>query len=157
MLGVISPTIVLAPARWVWSIVRRATESHEAGKRQLRQEMMDAARDFTTGVQQAIMGTRETLQRPARELSDVSVVWNAQPGVERLVGEAEARLARVQLAFGPASATGFAANAAVKDLSRAARLLGMMSNDLEGAARAADNAESYLREFNAEAYRAVRA
>src|SRR5439155_11314847 len=101
MLVMTSPTVVLTPVRWLWTIVKRLSESHEAEKRQHREEMMEAADEFAIGVQQAITGVRDALQRPARELADVSVVWKAQPEVMRLVGEAEARLARVGRIFEP--------------------------------------------------------
>jgi len=78
----------------------------------------------------------------------VSVVWAELPEVNRVVGEAEARLARVQLDFGPDSNAGRAADSAIVELRAAANLLRPGATDMPGSAAALDRAEQHLREFN---------
>ncbi|MGH3041813.1 MAG: hypothetical protein ACRDNG_08775, partial [Gaiellaceae bacterium] len=144
-------------ARAGWSRAQKWMQNREARRRQLREPMMSDARDFATGVGQAIAGVRAALRKPAERLTDVSAVWNELPEVNRLVGEAEARLARVQLDFGPDSSAATAAEAAIAELRSAAEVLRPGISDLQGAAAAAERAEQRLRTFNQAAGEAIRA
>ncbi len=150
------PTWLFAPARWFWALMERVSEARQSWERQLREAMMAGARDFSTGVQQAIMGVKDAVEAPSRQLADISVVWAAVPEIRRLVGEAEARLARVHLGFGPESEAASAAGAAVAALRSAARNLELGGTDLEAARDAADSAATHLREFNRHAGHALR-
>lgn len=149
-------TAAIAAARAVKSAIGRLTAHGNERRVQLREGMMADAADFVTGVQQAVMGVRDAVQQPARQLSDVSVVWKALPELGRLVGEAEARLSRVQLDFDPDLEAGTSADAAIGELRTAVALLQVGMTDLQGAADAADRAEQHLRAFNKAAGRAIR-
>jgi hypothetical protein len=149
------PSWLPTPLRWAWALVGKISPGRQARERQLREPMMADARDFSTGVHQAIMAVKDAVERPARRLSDVSVAWKAQPEVDRLVDEANARLARVHVDFGPSSEAGTAAEWAIAELRAASSVLGPGKTDLVSAAESANRAEAHLREFNESAGRAI--
>ena len=80
--GAISAAAAIG-ATWVQGRLRRSE--------QLRERMILGCDDFATGVRQGVITVRDILT--PTELTDSSSVWERAPEAQRLVGEAEARLA----------------------------------------------------------------
>lgn len=124
---------------------------------QLRTLIVESAHDFATGILQAIMGVRDALEAPRRQIADQSAIWAAEPEARRRADEAEARLARVHLLVGPDTDTGRAAQTAVDQLVEAVdALLPAAGTDEEKAERALRVARDRLRAFEIAAGRAIR-
>jgi hypothetical protein len=147
---------ILAGLRALGSATRKLIAPRAARRQQLREAMMSDAADFATGVRQALMSVRDAVQLPARQLADVSVVWEAPPEVKRLVDEAEARLSRVEIDFDADSTASREAEAAMRELRGAVDLLQGQRPNLPLAAEAADRAEERLRGFTNAAGEAIR-